>query len=200
MEARWTRQSIWQLEGVSCFTQSHQSNACLLSHFEITQIWYCLENLFCKAISIILLILISHFQTSSQCKILFCTIRFFFLQEGTMRLEKLCFLRSAKNPSSLCLWVLAQRTCNLSQVRRQTYRWPNGPARPDPWSARPARPGYRIVPCQMGRRAAAAAQARPVSLLVVPGRPGGTMVHLIILYNLAKNVQFWGFELTQPSS
>jgi hypothetical protein len=48
----------------------------------------------------------------------------------------------------------------------------------------------------MGRRAAAAAQTRPVSLLVVPGRPGGTMAHLIILYNLAKNVQFWGFELT----
>jgi hypothetical protein len=46
------------------------------------------------------------------------------------------------------------------------------------------------------RRAAAAAQARPVSLLVVLGRPGGTMTHLSILYNLAKNVQLWGFKLT----
>jgi hypothetical protein len=38
----------------------------------------------------------------------------------------------------------------------------------------------------MGRRAAATAQARPMSLLVVPGRPGGTMAHLSILLNLAK--------------
>jgi hypothetical protein len=38
----------------------------------------------------------------------------------------------------------------------------------------------------MGQRAATVAQARPVSLLVVLGRPGGTMTHLSILYNLAK--------------
>jgi hypothetical protein len=38
----------------------------------------------------------------------------------------------------------------------------------------------------MGRRAVTATQARPVSLLVVPGRPGSTMAHLSILYNLAK--------------
>jgi hypothetical protein len=45
------------------------------------------------------------------------------------------------------------------------------------------RHGPASKPCraQMGRRAAAAAQARPVSLLVVPGRPGGTMAHLSIL-------------------
>jgi hypothetical protein len=65
------------------------------------------------------------------------------------------------------------------------YRWPNGPARPDP--ARPVAGtarrwhGYEACRAQMGRRAAAAAQARPVSLLVVPGRPGGTMAHLNIL-------------------
>jgi hypothetical protein len=59
------------------------------------------------------------------------------------------------------------------------YRWPNGPARSDP--ARPARPGYEACRAQMGRRAAAAAQARLVSLLVVSGRPDGTMAHLSIL-------------------
>jgi hypothetical protein len=38
----------------------------------------------------------------------------------------------------------------------------------------------------MGPRATVAAQARPVSLLAVSGRPGGTLAHLSILYNLAK--------------
>jgi hypothetical protein len=38
----------------------------------------------------------------------------------------------------------------------------------------------------MGPRAAVAAQAWLVSLLVVSGRPGGTLAHLSILYNLAK--------------
>jgi hypothetical protein len=56
-----------------------------------------------------------------------------------------------------------------------------GTARPGPSLARPARPGYESCRAQMGRRAAAVAQARPVSLLVVPGRPGGTMAHLSIL-------------------
>jgi hypothetical protein len=45
----------------------------------------------------------------------------------------------------------------------------------------PPGPASEACRAQMGRRAAAAAQARPVSLLVVPGRPGGTMAHLSIL-------------------
>jgi hypothetical protein len=61
------------------------------------------------------------------------------------------------------------------------YRWPNVPARPGTSLARPAKPGYEACRAQMGRHAAVAAQARPVSLLVVPGRPGGTMAHLSIL-------------------
>jgi hypothetical protein len=35
-----------------------------------------------------------------------------------------------------------------------------------------------------------------VNLLVLPGRSGGTIAHLSILYNLAKNVLLWGLELT----
>jgi hypothetical protein len=68
-----------------------------------------------------------------------------------------------------------------------SYRWPNGPARPDParsvagTARRRHGPASEACRAQMGRRAAAAAQARPVSLLVVPGRPGGTMAHLSIL-------------------
>jgi hypothetical protein len=45
----------------------------------------------------------------------------------------------------------------------------------------PPGPASEACRAQMGRRAAAAAQARPVSLLVVTGRPGGTMAHLSIL-------------------
>jgi hypothetical protein len=56
--------------------------------------------------------------------------------------------------------------------------------RPVTGTARQARLAKRAVPDGL----AAAAQARPVSLLVVPGRPGGTMAHLSILHNLAKNV------------
>jgi hypothetical protein len=76
------------------------------------------------------------------------------------------------------------------QKLRCSYRWPNGPARPGTARGRHGPPGPASEPCraQMGRRAAAAAQARPVSLLVVPGRPGGTMAHLSILCNLAKNM------------
>jgi hypothetical protein len=62
------------------------------------------------------------------------------------------------------------------------YRWPNRPARPTVGTARQAQLTKRAV----RRRAAIAAQARPVRLLVVSGRPGGTMIHLSILYNLAK--------------
>jgi hypothetical protein len=40
----------------------------------------------------------------------------------------------------------------------------------------------------MGPRAVVAAQARPVSLLAVPGWSGGTLAHLSILCNLAKNM------------
>jgi hypothetical protein len=38
----------------------------------------------------------------------------------------------------------------------------------------------------MGRCTAAAAQARPISLLVVPGRRGGTMAHLSILFQMGR--------------
>jgi hypothetical protein len=63
----------------------------------------------------------------------------------------------------------------------QTGRHGPSLARPGPSSARPARPGYEPCRALMGRRAAAAAQARPVGLLVVPGRPGGTIAYLSIL-------------------
>ena len=51
-------------------------------------------------------------------------------------------------------------------------------------TARQARLAKRAVPD--GPACSCRGQAWPVSLLVVPSRPGGTMVYLSILYNLAK--------------
>jgi hypothetical protein len=74
-----------------------------------------------------------------------------------------------------------REVCVISLVAIDGQTGRHGPTRHGPSLARPARPGYETCRAKMGRRAAAAAQARPVSLLVVPGRPGGTMAHLSIL-------------------
>jgi hypothetical protein len=46
----------------------------------------------------------------------------------------------------------------------------------------------------MEPRATAAAQARPIGLPTMLGRPGSTLAHLSILYNLAKIVLLRGLE------